>query len=470
MASTSTSTFPIAYPSPNEVQGIESRIYYLRNEVKQAQEIIKCEEARIAKLEKEIEGRLAIIAPIQKIPLEILGYIIELHARMEWWAPVLYGRVSRKFRHAVLASPRAWSYPTLEKEKSRRRMTRVGAELWMERAGASPLHVRIHSYDDTLHRPILMRSPEQIVDLKYSGPIINLRKSRLPNLRRLFLSWNSDASTNPFLDDVNGECPMPLLDTLGLWYLIRVPFALTRSFPHITTLYLCDINPGDCGGLVSHCSKTLKTLMLDECETSLISERTDFPVLEFLSVRMAGAMDFISAPKLCVFHEGLAINTPSTSFPSVVEYGSFENEPVVQGTKMEGLDLQRRFPNLQRLSLRERPTIVASALKKLAEHPDIWPHLQLLEAPVTSDAEVERFSDLLAKRNSNANVPIAACWIWPGVKPKVPMRFASVSILLSFRRMNVPHTHSGARFRLLTTVCELKYIDISYFLITQKLY
>jgi len=418
----------------------------LRYEVKQPQEIIKREEALITSLEKGIEGQLAVIAPIQKIPLEILGFIIQLHARMEWWAPVIDGRVSRQFRQAVLACPRAWSYPTLEKEKSRRRINKDAAELWMKRAGASPLHVRIDPYDDKLYRPILMRHPEQIVDLKYSGSITGLRKYLFPNLRRLFLSHNSDASTNPFLDEVDGKCPIPFLDTLGLWYLVRVPFALTPLFPPITTLYLCDINPGDCWGLVCHCRKTLKNLILDDCETFIISERTDFPVLEFLSLmRVECLINIISAPKLRVFHEGHRANTPASSFPSVVEYVSFKNESIAWGGRRERLDLEAMqclFPGLQRLSLGELPKVIASVLANLAEHPDIWPHLQLLEAPVTSDAEVEQFSALLAKRNSSSNVPITASWIWLGDNPKIPLRFSYVSILLSLcRNERYPHTH-----------------------------
>jgi len=275
----STSTFRIEYPSPGEVQDIKSRISHLRDALKQGRGVIGHDQV---KLWEELKVQLAIIAPIQKIPPEILGYIIELHARMEWWAPVLVGGVSRQLRHAVLASPRAWSYPTLEAETlwRRKQMTKDRAELWMERAGASPLHVRIHTSKDNLRRPILMRSPEQIVDLEYFGPIMDLRKSRFPNLRRFLLAWNSDLATSPLLDDIDGKSPMPSLGTLGLWGLRQLPFAITPSFPHITTLYLSYISPGDCGGLIYHCRKTLKTLMLQQCTTSLISERTEFPVLD----------------------------------------------------------------------------------------------------------------------------------------------------------------------------------------------
>jgi hypothetical protein len=433
----STSIFRNEYPSPNEVQSIKSRIRNnLRDEVKQSQEI----RVSGAALEKEIEVQLAVIPPIQNIPPEILGYIIHLHASMEWWAPALDGSVSRQFRQAVLTCPRAWSYPTLEKAKSRRRITRDAAEMWMERAGASPLHVQIDCYQDTLYRPILMRCPEQIVDLKYSGSIINLRTTRLPNLRRLFLSCSDDASTNPFLGGIDGKHPMPSLDTLGLSYLIRVPFALNPSFPPITALYLRDVSPGDCWGLVSHSSKTLKILMLDDCDTFNISEGTDFPVLEFLSlVRAECLIGFISAPNLCVFHRGHATNMLNTSFPSVVEYASFENEPIVWGVRMNWLDLEAvhsLLPSLQRLSLQERPKIVAWVLEDLARYPDIWPHLQLVEALVTSDAEVVLFSDLLDRRNSTAKVPITASWLWPNDKPKIPLRFVKVSILLSSCEMN----------------------------------
>ncbi len=440
----STSTLRTEFHSPNEVQSIKSRISFLRDELKQTQEINQREPARVATLEKDIDMQLAIIAPIQKIPLEILGYIIQLHASMEWWAPALDGSVSRQFRQAILACPRAWSYPTLEMEKSRRRITRDAAELWMERAGASPLHIRIDPYEDTLYHPILMRHPEQIVDLRYSGSIIDLRTIHLPNVRRPFLRWNSDASTNPFLDDIDGRHPTPSLDTLGLSYLIRVPFALIPSFPPITTLYLCDIHPGDCWGLVSHCKKTLKNLILVDCQTFHISERSDFPVLEFLSLMQVECLiDFISAPNLRVFHKGLVTRVPSTSFTSVVEFASFENGA---NTKMGWTDLevlQSLYPSLQRLSWHERSDVVAWVLENLARNPDIWPNLQLLEAPVTSDAEVVQFSDLLETRNSNASVPITASWLWPGDKPKIPLWFVGVSPSAVMQNEHNSYTHSG---------------------------
>ena len=434
----STSTLRTGYPSPDEVQSIKSRISFLRDEVKRSQEIIQRELARVATLEKEIDIQLAIIAPIQKIPLEILGYIIQLHASMEWWAPALDGSVSCQFRQAILACPRAWSYPTLEREKSRRRISRGAAGLWMQRAGASPLHIRIDSFGDPLYHPILMCRPEQIVDLRYSGSINNLRTIHLPKLRRLFLCWNSDATASPFLDDIDGRHPMPSLDTLGLLYLVRVPFALIPSFPPITTLYLSDINPGDCWGLVSHCRKTLKNLILADCETFHVSELTDFPVLEFLSfMGVECLIDFISAPNLRVFHEGHATHMSSTSFASVVEFASIQNEANIKMGWTDLEVLQNLFPSLQRLSWREGPKVVAWVLENLARNPDICPHLQLLEAPVTSDAEVVQFSDLLETRNSNANVPITASWLRPGDKPKIPLWLGGVSILLLLCKMNI---------------------------------
>jgi len=158
-------------------------------------------------------------------------------------------------------------------------------------------------------------------------------------------------------------------------------------------------------------------------------------------------MDFISAPNLRAFHEGCSTDTPSTSFPSVVEYGSsFRNERGARAYRMEWQDLkalQRRFPNLQRLILEERPELVASVLEHLAAHPDIWPHLQSLEGQAIDDAQIEQFSELLAKRNPNANTPIATSWSRLGDRPKYSVRLASVSILLSLYRMN---THNSFRW------------------------
>jgi hypothetical protein len=90
------------------------------------------------------------------LPSEIMGAIFEEHAKLEWRAPAIDGRVCRRWRQIVLNTPRAWIYleinagePPGEKE----------LRVWLDRSGSAPLHIRVDEqtcfdynlYEHSLH-------------------------------------------------------------------------------------------------------------------------------------------------------------------------------------------------------------------------------------------------------------------------------------------------------------------------------
>src|SRR5258708_40170545 len=74
------------------------------------------------------------------LPHEILAVIFEEHAKLEWTAPAIDGRVCRSWRQIVLNSPRAWAYLKICPEYHARSKFEE-LRLWLNRSGAAPLHL-----------------------------------------------------------------------------------------------------------------------------------------------------------------------------------------------------------------------------------------------------------------------------------------------------------------------------------------
>ena len=74
------------------------------------------------------------------LPTELLEIIFEEHAKLEWEAPTIDGRVCRLWRRIVLNTPRAWAYLEIRND-SVPSMDEV--RLRLHRSNPAPLHIDI---------------------------------------------------------------------------------------------------------------------------------------------------------------------------------------------------------------------------------------------------------------------------------------------------------------------------------------
>ena len=76
---------------------------------------------------------------------EIMGVLFEEHAKLEWRAPAIDGRVCRIWREIVLNIPRAWIYLDISDREPPRIQTRI-QELreWLNRSGSAPLYIHVN--------------------------------------------------------------------------------------------------------------------------------------------------------------------------------------------------------------------------------------------------------------------------------------------------------------------------------------
>ena len=83
------------------------------------------------------------------LPTEILEMIFEEHAKLEWEAPMIDGRVCCLWRWIVLNTPREWVYLEIHNE------TVLGMDevrLRLHRSNSAPLHIDMPAEQDAYDR------------------------------------------------------------------------------------------------------------------------------------------------------------------------------------------------------------------------------------------------------------------------------------------------------------------------------
>jgi hypothetical protein len=311
------------------------------------------------------------------LPSEIMGVIFEEHAKLEWRAPAIDGRVCHIWRQIVLNTPRAWVYPEIsDKMLPRIRELRE----WLDRSGSAPLYIHVNK-EFTVDEHLKERPLHDLLS-GYHIRIASLRlpfcdpsffeKRDFPCLRLLDISrWHSMGST---------LCPVrwdSMLALRSLRLAATTTFSLQSSeLPPLEALILCSTR---LTSLPQH-SQSLTTLML--CEVSVedaISSPISFPSLPHLSLfHVIGLKPYINAPCLVSYHEGPSEESFASPAPSLVEYGVF----CTPSYHPNPARWHHSFPNVLRLSIRAIFSTLVSFFRSLSCDPHPLPALQAISVRV----------------------------------------------------------------------------------------
>jgi hypothetical protein len=318
------------------------------------------------------------------LPSEIMGVIFEEHAKLEWRAPAIVGRICHIWRQIVLNTPRAWIY--LEISDKMQPGIRELRE-WLDRSGSLPLYIRVNkkfTVDEHLEGrslyDLLSSYHTRVASLRlpFGDPTFFERRD-FPCLRFLDISrWYSMGSPS---------CPVRWDSMLALRRLrlaTRESFSLKWSeLPPLDALILCSIR------LTSppQHSLSLTTLVLDNVSIEdAISSPISFPSLTYLSLyRVIGLKPYIDAPRLVTYHEGWNRELFSSPLLSLVEYGVFcwcssESHPA---------RWHSFFPNVLRLSIRTSFAALLSFFRLLSCDPRLLPALQTISVRVPGNSLTE---------------------------------------------------------------------------------
>jgi hypothetical protein len=118
---------------------VEESIKLLETQLQSAMVDPLCTQQAIATLQRQIEERRAWIAPIRRLPYDVLSNIfLDVCQEGKWWTPLDLAEVCQVWRRSMLATPRAWSYFSLRDVQSPDMNS-----LYFTRSAPCPLHISL---------------------------------------------------------------------------------------------------------------------------------------------------------------------------------------------------------------------------------------------------------------------------------------------------------------------------------------
>jgi hypothetical protein len=353
--------------------------------------------------------------------------IFEEHAKLEWRAPAIDGRVCRLWREIILKTPRAWAYLEIFHTKP---PSFSGLRSWLDRSHTAPLHIRVN-------RNFILDHYMTVYDLlrDYHTRIASLRmglgcssffeERHFPSMRLLYVtSWYW---RDPSLPRVQWGL-MPALRSLFSGDANAFVVPLDR-LPRLKTLILYTKKYAS----LSQASPSLVALILHSASFgNTISGSLDFPSLNHLALfGVRGLKPNINAPHLVTYHESgwTIIESFSAPILSVVEYG-------ICGINFhcpDPTEWHRSFPNIERLAIQAGPHDLISLLRSLSGQPYSLPALKMISASSTRmwgdefPEEAQETMENLNRVRSEAYNKSIALRFELGKHLHLPIRFAYVS-------------------------------------------
>ncbi|KAJ7184301.1 hypothetical protein C8R46DRAFT_456688 [Mycena filopes] len=250
--------------SPFETNAIRDFTRHIENEIVRKEHAIDRLLCEVAQLRRSYEQHKFVIAPIRRVPVEILaetflhlaGIEAETGASSSYYkqdgpqfqkeymvrpaprrAPLIFASVSREWRSISLSVPRLWNSISIAcRSHDAVRASTSLCDLWLKRAGSLPLSIRIYR-DRELPGP----------DLKTALRIQDLIETILPYANR-WRVLDFDNIPSRFFDVVDGVMA-PLLESVcvthgtGASNSLSTPWARLRKTPKLTHLCFDTVLP-----------------------------------------------------------------------------------------------------------------------------------------------------------------------------------------------------------------------------------
>jgi F-box-like len=191
-----------ALPSLEDFKHAKKAISELEDALKDALVALEQAQLRVRALTKDLDERKAWIAPIRKLPNELLSEIFIFGSEMEDLAPVTITEVCHRWYEVVLATPRAWSLIYTTAPEHQKHLVQY-VSTFVERSNPCLLHVWISDdideesdysdYSAPKNRilPLFLSSLSRIQCLSIeSRQLMTLKEESIimPNLTRLWLT------------------------------------------------------------------------------------------------------------------------------------------------------------------------------------------------------------------------------------------------------------------------------------------
>lgn len=242
---------PYSLPSQTEIQDTKNEIEALENELIEAQAILD-------RLKTALFERRSYIAPIRRLPHDILSRLLLDLSDDDWKMPLRLQGVCRRWRGSLLDTPLAWTFLPI---------TKYGKKypslvcLYMERSQQVPLHLSLVIRPHNRVKEKVMKSRERIACISL-GPwgtgFLSRFKGTWSALAKLTFDFSGNVPNHTQTISLDMSA-FPILRILHLYNTdcLLDSIATSPNPPALTELLVDCYNPGPLGTIVNRCKDTV---------------------------------------------------------------------------------------------------------------------------------------------------------------------------------------------------------------------
>jgi hypothetical protein len=281
-----------ALPSKEEILQTKEEISFIERQLTEVQ-------LKMEVLQKSIAERKAWIAPIRKLPHDVLSQIFVEVSMDNWKAPLILQSISRWWRDVVAGTPRAWTFIPLFECDAEGQSDIVS--LFVERSQNVTLHIfaKDHCFDrlkilasriECMNLHMAFESMVYFIPDEYDFTQLELLQLREQD-------WNLNASDRIF-DILKWDMmQFPNLKSLDLAVCgpLLVAIAASPQFPSIRWLKVECRDPSPLTDILLKCAKSLESIDLNY--RTVPSKLPDpMPTIHLPSLRHIWLSDITSVP------------------------------------------------------------------------------------------------------------------------------------------------------------------------------
>ncbi|KIM28517.1 hypothetical protein M408DRAFT_23574 [Serendipita vermifera MAFF 305830] len=386
-----------AVPIPNEKIKARNAISILEVELRDAR-------LRVVRLEAELCTRKAWIAPVRRASSDVLSLIFEFCAKNDWKSPLKLAAISKTWRTAVLASPRAWSFLNLIECCHRDTI-----QLFFSRSGQCPMHMPFRS----------KVPPTMFAGFTHRLQCLSLNTASLPhgaifpNVWRLSLGFNMSSVPLSLISVAH----FPALRSLfcranvhnDIFHSLDVD-SLRNTIPPIEQLAISIVKDPTWAAVLSACKDTLLSL---ELGVNYYYGGSAFPASN-LTLPLCKTLDiscWSNAPDVRV----PTLRTPLLQYYSEYQFGRDPEQLHTDTGRVVHLRTNQQptdsaFPKLQVLEIDLQDPPLTIFLSNLLANKGAYPELERITYSSSENEfdedEVEECRDLMMVVNASRKRPI----------------------------------------------------------------
>jgi hypothetical protein len=408
-----------ALPTSIEFKVVKESITALESQLEGAMAILDLARRNVAVLQQHIDERKAWLAPIRRVPHDILSAIFLDVCREDWSAPLLLGQVCQVWRVSIIATPMAWTHIPMDRFKSQQLLHH-----FLARSAKCGLHLRIPP--TALLDPFQDITDENIMDRTICLNInanrhFGLLRKRSPVLESLLLSGlapevnaalNSPDPDYSFILDADHFPNLRSLADTGILDTVTWTTPPFINFVPLQEFRVYSQNQLVWSMIVEICAKSLKRLAVTMRFSPIanhtgVRKHVSLPCLEYLAIHDSN----FESPSLW------PIEAETPVLQSYVEKSPYQTlGPTHNDTKtVTSLQIWQDtnlalFPNVVQMEISARNARVV--LERLASTPELCPDLTTIIYE-GSDADLTEVLNRLSTRGGTNTIK---------VRPKAEMK------------------------------------------------